>query len=157
LLPAFNDPTFFAHAALVAVDRATGRVVVRKVAAVHDSGRIVNPVGAEGQVEGAVVHGVGLALHERTEYANGQQLNPHLLDYKLQTAADAPEILIDFVERPGSDGPFGAKGLGEAPMVPTAAAVANAIADATGARVRELPMTAERVWNSMRTIRDWSE
>jgi CO/xanthine dehydrogenase Mo-binding subunit len=57
---------------------------------VHDSGRIVNPVGAEGQVEGAVVHGVGLALHERTEYANGQQLNPHLLDYKLQTAADAP-------------------------------------------------------------------
>jgi CO/xanthine dehydrogenase Mo-binding subunit len=144
--PAFAAPSFFSHAARVHVDAETGVVQVKKVAAVHNSGTILNPEGALGQVEGGVVHGIGIALTERTAFTrDGRQVNPHLTDYKLQTIADAPEIAVDFVQVPASDGPRGARGLGEPPVVPTAAAIANAIADATGIRVRTLPMTAERV------------
>ena len=118
------------------------------LAAAHDSGTIINPVGATGQIEGGITMGIGQALTEGTVYgADGRQLNPGLLEYKLQTAADAPEITIGFVQinTPGA-GPNGAKGLAEAPNVPTAAAVANAIANVIGRPVRQLPMTAERIW-----------
>jgi CO/xanthine dehydrogenase Mo-binding subunit len=128
-------------------------VQVKKVAAVHNSGTILNPEGALGQVEGGVVHGIGIALTERTAFTrDGRQVNPHLTDYKLQTIADAPEIAVDFVQVPASDGPRGARGLGEPPVVPTAAAIANAIADATGVRVRTLPMTAERVADAIARV-----
>jgi CO/xanthine dehydrogenase Mo-binding subunit len=150
VFPAFADPTFFCHAVRVQVDKETGVVQVKEVAAGHDFGRVLNPVGAEGQVEGGIVHGIGIALTEGTQYRDGRQLNPHLLDYKLQTAADAPAIAIDFVETVASGGPRGAKGVGEPPIVPTAGAIANAIADATGVRVRHLPMTAPRVWAALR-------
>jgi CO/xanthine dehydrogenase Mo-binding subunit len=144
--PAFAAPSFFVHAARVRVDRETGVVEVAKVAAVHNSGTILHRSGARGQVEGGVVHGIGIALSERTELAaDGRQVNPHLTDYKLQTIADVPEIVVSFVELPASEGPRGARALGEPPVIPTAGAVANAIADASGARVRTLPMTAERV------------
>ena len=95
--------------------------------------------------------GIGQALTEGTQLdETGRQLNPHLLDYKLVTAADAPSIEITWVETPASDGgPHGSKGVGEPPCVPTPAAVANAIANATGTCVRLLPMTAERVWEAM--------
>jgi CO/xanthine dehydrogenase Mo-binding subunit len=148
--PAFAAPTFFCHAARVAVDRETGVVQVADVAAAHDFGRVINPLGAEGQVEGGVVHSLGMALTEGTQYGDGRQLNPHLLDYKLQTAADVPPIKIAFVDAPASDGgPHGSKGVGEPPVVPTAGAVANAIAAATGVRVRRLPMTPGRVWAAL--------
>jgi len=90
-----------------------------------------------------------MALTEGTQYEDGRQLNPHLLDYKLQTAVDAPAIAIEFVETQAAGGPRGAKGVGEPPIVPTAGAIANAIARACGARVRQLPMTAPRVWSAL--------
>jgi CO/xanthine dehydrogenase Mo-binding subunit len=147
-LESFLEPQLFTHAARVKVDRETGVVRVLEVAAVHDSGTIVNRVGADGQVYGGVVMGIGQALSERTEFdAEGRQRNPHLLDYKLATAADAPTITVDWIENAAENGgPRGSKGVGEPLCVPTAGAIGNAIARAVGARVRELPMTPERVW-----------
>lgn len=147
-LSAWVAPQFFCHVARVRVDAETGVARVLSLAAAHDSGTIINPVGATGQIEGGITMGIGQALTEGTVYgADGRQLNPGLLEYKLQTAADAPEITIGFVQinTPGA-GPNGAKGLAEAPNVPTAAAVANAIANVIGRPVRQLPMTAERIW-----------
>jgi CO/xanthine dehydrogenase Mo-binding subunit len=147
----FLEPQLITHAAHVRVDRETGVARVLRVAAVHDSGRILNPVGANGQVYGGVVMGIGQALTEGTQLdEDGRQRNPHLLDYKLATASDVPPIEIAWVETPAVDGgPGGSKGMGEPPCVPTAGAIANAIARATGARVRQLPMTAERVWEAL--------
>jgi CO/xanthine dehydrogenase Mo-binding subunit len=147
----FLEPQLITHAVHVRVDRETGVTRVLRVAAVHDSGRILNPIGASGQVCGGVVMGIGQALTEAMQLDEaGRQRNPHLLDYKLPTAADAPRIDIAWVETPALDGgPNGSKGMGEPPCVPTPGAIANAVAHATGARVRELPMTAERVWEAL--------
>ena len=143
-------PQFSCHAVRVRVDRDTGVARVVHVAAAHDSGTIINPIGAQGQVQGAVVMGIGQALTEGTRYDDdGRQRSPALLEYKLQTAADAPPVDIHFVEIATPDaGPRGAKGLAEAPNVATAAAISNAIAKVVGAPVRQLPMTAERVWTA---------
>ncbi|HEX7297552.1 MAG TPA: xanthine dehydrogenase family protein molybdopterin-binding subunit [Solirubrobacteraceae bacterium] len=147
---AFAAPSFYCHVARVRVDRATGVVRVLEMTAAHDFGRVLNPTGAEGQVEGGVVHGVGIALLEGTAFEDGHQRNPHLLDYKLQTGADAPPINVIFVDTKTPTGfPHDAKAVGEPPVVPPAAAVANAIAAAAGARVRRLPMTPERVWSAI--------
>jgi CO/xanthine dehydrogenase Mo-binding subunit len=144
----FAAPQLITQAAHVKVDRETGVVRVLKVAAAHDSGVILNRMGADGQVTGGVVMGVGLAISEGTVFDDeGRQRNPHLLDYKLVTCSDAPEIEIDWVEIPTKNaGPRGSKGVGEPPQVPTAAAIANAVAKVVGRRVRKLPMTPERVW-----------
>ena len=146
----FLEPQLFTHAVHVRVDPETGVVRVLRVAAAHDSGTILNPVGADGQVLGGVVMGIGQALSERMQLdEDGRQLNPHLLDYKLVTSADAPRIDITWIQNPAvNGGPNGAKGIGEPPCVPTSAAVANAIANATGTRVYRLPMTPERIWEA---------
>jgi CO/xanthine dehydrogenase Mo-binding subunit len=146
----FHAPQLIAHAAHVKVDRETGVVRVLKVAAVHDCGRILNRAGADGQVYGGVVMGIGQALSEGTQLDDlGRQRNPYLLDYKLVTASDAPQIDIAWVETDTRNaGPKGSKGVGEPPCVPTAGAIANAIARVVGARVRQLPMTPERVWEA---------
>jgi CO/xanthine dehydrogenase Mo-binding subunit len=151
-MESFLAPTFITHAVRVRVDRDTGVCRVLEVAASHDCGVILNPVGAEGQVEGGVVMGIGMALSEGSIVGeDGRQRNPHLLDYKLQTAADAPPIQIAFVDAPSPNGgPKGSKGTGEPPCVPTAGAIANAIAKVIGTRVRQLPMTPERVWEAAR-------
>jgi CO/xanthine dehydrogenase Mo-binding subunit len=148
----FLAPQLITQAAHVKVDRGTGVVRVLKVAAAHDSGVILNRLGADGQVTGGVVMGVGLALSEGTMLDDeGRQRNPHLLDYKLVTCSDAPEIEVDWVEIPAKGaGPRGTKGVGEPPQVPTAAAIANAIAKVVGTHVRQLPMTPERVWAATR-------
>ena len=135
--PAFADPTFACQAVRVEVDGETGVVHVIEVAAAHDFGRVLNRQGAEGQVEGGIVHGIGIALSEGTLYRQGRQLNPHLLDYKLQTTADAPTIQIAFIETAAVGGPRGAKGVGEPPIIPAAGAVGNAIAVATGRTVAQ--------------------
>ena len=144
----FLAPQLITHAAHVKVDRDTGVVSVIRVAASHDCGTIINPIGANGQVTGGVVMGVGLALSEGTQIdEEGRQRNPHLLDYKLVTSADAPEIEIAWVEtNTPNAGPNGSKGVGEPPCVATAAAIANAITKVIGTQVRRLPMTPERVW-----------
>jgi CO/xanthine dehydrogenase Mo-binding subunit len=142
----FLAPQLITQAAHVKVDRETGVVRVLRVAAAHDCGRILNKQGADGQVYGGVVMGVGLALSEGTMLDDeGRQRNPHLLDYKLVTCSDAPQIDVEWIEY-DSVGPRGSKGVGEPPQVPTAGAIANAIANVIGAHVGELPMTPERVW-----------
>jgi CO/xanthine dehydrogenase Mo-binding subunit len=149
-LESFLAPQLITHAVHVKVDRETGVVRVLRVAAAHDSGKVLNPIGANGQVYGGVVMGIGQALTEGTQLDDdARQRNPHLLDYKLVTSADAPEIEISWIETPTTNaGPKGSKGIGEPPCVATAGAVANAIAKVIGTQVRELPMTAERVWGA---------
>jgi CO/xanthine dehydrogenase Mo-binding subunit len=155
-LESFLAPQLITHAVRVKVDRQTGVARVLRVAAVHDCGVIINPMGANGQVYGGVVMGIGQALSEVTQLdEEGRQLNPHLLDYKLVTASDAPRIDIDWIETETPNaGPKGSKGVGEPPCVPTAGAIANAVARAIGARVRLLPMTPERVWVASRNERE---
>jgi CO/xanthine dehydrogenase Mo-binding subunit len=147
-MESFLEPQVFTHAARVRVDRETGVVRVLHVAAVHDSGVIVNRVGATGQVYGGIVMGIGQALLEASQLdEDGRQRNPHLLDYKLVTASDTPRIDVAWIETPAENGgPNGSKGVGEPPTVPTPGAIANAIARVVGGRVRQLPMTPERVW-----------
>jgi CO/xanthine dehydrogenase Mo-binding subunit len=149
-MESFVGPTFMTHAVHVRVDRSTGVVRVLEVAAAHDSGTVINRAGADGQVEGGVVMGIGMALTEGTQIAeDGRQLNPYLLDYKLQTASDAPPIAVQWIEVPDPEaGPNGAKGVAEPPCVPTPGAIANAIAKVIGARVDRLPMTPARVWEA---------
>lgn len=151
-------PQLFTHAARVKVDRETGAVRVLDFVAAHDSGVIVNKMGADGQVYGGVMMGIGMALTEATWFdADGRQRNPGLLDYKLQTASDAPRIQIAWVEIDTPDaGPKGSKGVGEPPSVPTPGAIGNAIAKVLGRHVDQLPMTAERVWLVANTAEETS-
>jgi len=144
-------PQFSCHAVRIRLDRDTGVVRVLEVSAGHDSGVIVNHVGASGQVEGGVMMGIGQALTEGTVYGeDSKQRNAALLEYKLQTIADAPPINIHFAQiNTPNFGPHGSKGIAEAPNVATAAAISNAVAKLVGAPVRQLPMTAERVWRTM--------
>jgi len=150
-MAAFVAPQFSCHAVRIALDADTGVVRVLEVVAAHDSGTIINEVGAVGQVQGGVMMGIGQALTEGARYDDtGHQRNVGLLEYKLQTCADSPYIRTHFVQIPTPDaGPRGAKGLAEAPNVATAAAISNAIAKLVGAPVRRLPMTAERVWDAL--------
>jgi CO/xanthine dehydrogenase Mo-binding subunit len=121
----------------------TGQTRVLKVTAVHDVGKAINPAGVRGQIEGGVVQGVGYALMEDFVMTEGRILTPDLATYIIPTSLDVPRVETIVVEAASKDGPFGAKGLGEQPIIPTAAAVANAIADATGIRVRTLPVSPE--------------
>ena len=149
----FLAPQLITHAARVKVDRDTGVVRVLQFAAAHDSGVIVNKIGADGQVYGGVMMGIGQALTEATLVdEDGRQRNPGLLDYKLQTVSDAPQIDIRWIEiETPNAGPKGSKGVGEPPSVPTSGAVGNAIAKVIGRHVTQLPMTAERVWLAANT------
>ena len=148
---AWSAPQFSCHVVRVRLDRETGVVRVLDVSTAHDSGTIINPIGALGQVEGGVMMGIGQALTEGTIYDDqGRQRNASLLEYKLQTTADAPPITTQFIEINTPDaGPHGAKGLAEAPNVATAAAIANGVTKLVGQPIRQLPMTAERVWGSL--------
>ncbi len=140
---------FGAQMVEVEVDTETGEVRVLRVAAANDVGRAINPMAVEGQVEGGVQMGLGYALSEELIVREGRVLNPDFLDYRLQTAADMPPIEVIIVETDDPGGPFGAKGVGEMGGTPTAAAIANAIYDAVGVRLTELPMTPERVLRAM--------
>ena len=118
---------------------------------IQDVGRALNPALVEDQLLGGTVQGLGWALYEELSFDEiGQLRTTTLVDYALPTAGVLPPIETVLVEIPAPDGPFGAKGVGEAPVVATAAAVANAVAAATGTRLRELPMTPERVWRALR-------
>ena len=149
-----SSPTFAAHLAKVAVDPETGEVRVLDYVAAQDVGRAINPAEVEGQIHGGVVQGIGWALLEEMAYDEaGQLLTSTLMDYALPHSQDAPAITPLLVEVPSALGPFGAKGVGEPPVVPVAAAIANAIRDAVGARMRQIPMTPERVFASLREAR----
>jgi xanthine dehydrogenase molybdenum-binding subunit len=133
------------HGVEVEVDKETGQVKILKYVAAHDVGRAINPMLLEGQVYGGVAMGIGYALTERLILKNGKVVNPNFLDYKMLTAKDVPNIEPIVIETNDPFGPFGAKGIGEPGLVPTAPAIANAIYDAVGVRIKELPITPERV------------
>ncbi|MDR3573007.1 MAG: xanthine dehydrogenase family protein molybdopterin-binding subunit [Anaerolineaceae bacterium] len=147
VFPEKNRPEYLplfvtgAQAAQVIVDLDTGQAKVTRMAASHDVGRAINPPGAVGQIQGALMMGIGTALRE--EYLPG--VSSGFMDYLLPLITDVPEITVALVEVPSYYGPLGAKGLGEAAILPTAPAVINAVSRAIGARIRRLPATPERV------------
>jgi len=137
------------HVVEVEVDPDTGQTRVLNYTACHDIGRTINPMGAEGQIEGGVAQGLGGGLWEEMMVRDGVIQNPNLVDYRLPTILDTPPIQVSFVEEPDPSGPFGAKGIGEHPILGPAPAVANAIADATGVSVTEIPVSPERLYTLM--------
>jgi CO/xanthine dehydrogenase Mo-binding subunit len=142
---AFPAPSFCAHAVELAVDEATGEIDVTNYAAVHDVGKAINPTGCEGQIEGGVAMGLGLALMEEFREVDGKVLNPTFADYLLLTSEDMPPMQTILVEEPATQGPFGAKGVGEPPIAPPTGAVANALTEALDVDVQRLPLTPEEV------------
>lgn len=149
--------TFGVQVVEVAVDVETGEVRVERVAAAHDVGRIINPLGARSQVEGGIIQGIGHTLSEQRllDLETGRTLTTSLDAYRMPTIADVPEIVCEFVDEPDAHlTSLGSKGVGEPPIIPIAAAIANAIRDATGADVHELPITREEM---LRALRDAEE
>src|SRR5262245_3272965 len=137
-------------AAEIAVDQETGAISVLEYVSVADVGRRINPLLCEGQDEGAVMQGLGHSLYEEMLYEHGQLLNGNLVDYRVPRTGDVPHLQCRFVENADGAGPFGAKGVGEGSLVPVSPAVGNALARLTGVRLRELPLTPERVWRALR-------
>jgi CO/xanthine dehydrogenase Mo-binding subunit len=137
---------FGAQVALVEVDPELGTTRVLRVVAAHDVGRAVNPTQVEGQIHGGIAQGLGLALMEA--YVPGRTDNLH--DYLIPTMGDVPQIECILVEDPEPDGPYGAKGVGEPALVPTAPAILGAIEDAVGVRITTLPATPDRVLAALR-------
>ena len=146
-----SSPGFCAQIAEVEVDQETGRVQVHKLAVIQDVGKAINPLMVKGQMMGGAIQGLGWALLEEMRYdGTGQLLTATFTDYALPHVEDCPETFdLEIVEVPSPSGPFGARGVGEPPVVPTAAAVASAIKDAIGVRLDELPMTAPKVLSAL--------
>ncbi|MBX6341417.1 MAG: molybdopterin-dependent oxidoreductase, partial [Thermomicrobiaceae bacterium] len=139
-------PGFCGQLAHVRVDPGTGEVELLELVAIQDVGRALNPALVQGQVMGGAAQGVGWALYEGLAYdERARPLNPTLMDYGLPKTDQVPPLEVQLVELPSEAGPFGAKGVGEPPVIPTAAAVGNAVADAIGVWITELPITAQRV------------
>ena len=136
---------FTAQAVEVEVDMQTGQVEVLDIWAADDVGFVLNPLTADGQVHGAVIQGLGYAVTEGLQYAEGQAVNGSLADYSLPNAEFSPKVHSILIESNDPIGPYGAKGCSEAPINPTAAAVANAVYHATGVRVRDLPLTSDKI------------
>jgi len=144
---------FGAHAAEVEVNEETGAIRVLKLAAAHDVGRALNPDTVEGQIEGGMAQGIGYALLEDVQYKNGVMLTSSFLNYHIPTALDMPPIHPMIVETIDPSGPFGAKGVAEPALNPTPPAIANAIYDAVGVRIKSLPITPQKVLRAMRKKR----
>ena len=133
------------------VDMETGSIKLNKFVSVADVGKAINPRQCEGQDEGAAIQGLGHTLFESLVFENGQPLNPNLVDYRVPFMTDLPAVFdSELVENRDGPGPYGAKGMGESGIVSIAPAIANAIVDATGVRIRQLPLTPERVWRALR-------
>ncbi len=141
---------FATQAVEVEVDAKTGEVTVLKIAAAHDVGRAINPMAVEGQIHGGVSMGLGYALYEELVVEEGKVLNPNFADYALPTVLDMPPIEPIIIETDDPAGPFGAKGMAEPACIPTAPAIANAVYDAVGVRIRDLPITPEKVLRALR-------
>jgi CO/xanthine dehydrogenase Mo-binding subunit len=141
----------YTHLAHVRVDPETGEVAILDYLAIHDAGFAINPAEVEGQIHGGATQGLGWGLYEQMVYdKEGALVSGSLMDYALQSAPMVPSFQSVIVGIPGGQGPMGAKGVGEPPIVPPAAAIANAIFDAVGVRVTELPATPERVFHLIR-------
>lgn len=145
---AYNEApnySFFAHTAEVVVDEETGFVKVGSIIPAHDLGRAINPMAAEGQLEGSVQIGLGYGLSEQIVWDKGKVLNPSFLDYEVPTALDMPEIEPILIETNDPEGPFGAKECGEGAASPVAPAINNAVCNAIGIRIKEIPLTPDKI------------
>jgi xanthine dehydrogenase molybdenum-binding subunit len=143
-----------AQGAEVEVDTETGEVKILRMVAAHDVGKVLNPLGLKGQIYGALAQGVGYALYEKLQSQQGKILNPNFRDYKIPTVQEMNfPIDLEFIETDDSYGPFGAKGVAEPGLVPTAPAIANAIYDAVGVRIRDLPITPEKILAALKKSR----
>jgi CO/xanthine dehydrogenase Mo-binding subunit len=141
-------------AADVYVDHETGRISLKKYVSVADVGKAINPLQCEGQDEGAAIQGLGHTLFESLLYENGQPLNPNLVDYRVPFFTDLPDTFESaLIENQDGPGPYGAKGMGESGIVSVAPAIGNAVFRATGVRIRELPLTPERVWRALKNAK----
>ena len=138
----------------VEVDTETGEVKILRLTAAHEVGKVLNPEGLRGQIYGALAQGIGYTLYEELKTEKGKILNPNFKDYKIPTIQEMDfPIDLDFIEIPDEFGPFGAKGIAEPGLVPTAPAIANAIYDAVGVRIRDLPITPEKVLAELKKLR----
>lgn len=155
----FNDSrpnevvAFACQVAEVEVDEQTGQLSLKKITSVHDAGRVINPIGFEGQVQGGIVQGIGFALMEEMKIEDGRPITTTLGDYKVPTMPDIPELNTVIMEDEDGVGPYGAKSIGESPIVPVAAAIANAVEDAVGVRITDLPITAEKIFHALQAKR----
>jgi CO/xanthine dehydrogenase Mo-binding subunit len=134
----------------VEVDPKTGKVTIIRYVVAQEVGRAISPSGIEGQIQGGVLQGVGYALYEHLRMEDGEYLDRDLDSYRLPTAVEAPPIDIILLEHPDPNGPFGARGVGEPPILPVAAAIANAVSDAIGKPMNTLPITPFAVLQALR-------
>ena len=145
-----DDITYFgAQVAEVHVDSETGQVKVLRIVTAHDVGTIIHPLAHQGQIDGGVITGFGLGVTEEFVTDGGQVVNGNMGDYKLPTMADIPPLETVLIQTGGGTGPYQAKAIGELANNATAAAIANAVADAVGCRLFELPITADRVYKAL--------
>ncbi|MBI1996207.1 MAG: molybdopterin-dependent oxidoreductase [Deltaproteobacteria bacterium] len=145
---------YAAGAAEVEVDEETGKIKLLKYASAVDVGKAISPLGCRQQLAGAAITGIGQALFEEIAYDNGQLINPNLVDYVLPALGDMPAVIDPIaVETPDRNGPFGAKGIGESALIPVAPAIANAVFDAVGVRIKDLPIKAEKVFLALEAAR----
>jgi CO/xanthine dehydrogenase Mo-binding subunit len=141
--------SFAAQVAEVEVDPGTGQVIVRKLTTVHDSGTVLNHLSYTGQIDGGVVTGLGFALMEDSSLVDGKIAATNLGEFKMATVADLPKLTTVLMENPAGPIPYQGKAIAEIPNVPTAAAIANAIHDAVGVRLYDLPLTAEKIYAAL--------
>jgi CO/xanthine dehydrogenase Mo-binding subunit len=153
-LPAWNAPSYHAHAADVSVDTETGDVTINRYVVAQDVGYAINPTYIEGQIEGGVAQGIGQALSEEIVCRDGRVMNSNLTDYKMPTSLDMPPVESILIECPSAEGPLGAKGVGEPPCICPPAAISNALAAATGLWITSLPITAEKIALGLRGGRE---
>jgi CO/xanthine dehydrogenase Mo-binding subunit len=142
--------SFAAQIAEVSVDPETGAVRLLKFTTAHDVGQVINPTAHQGQINGGVMQGIGYGLMEELRVEDGRVTSLSFGDYKIPTIGDIPEMQTVLVESPTGVGPYNIKGIGETPLGPVAAAIANAVEDAAGVRIRDLPITAEKVYTALR-------
>jgi CO/xanthine dehydrogenase Mo-binding subunit len=141
--------SFTAQVAEVSVDPETGEVRLLRLTTAHDVGKVLNPVDHQGQIEGAVVQGIGYGLTEELGVHEGRVASVHFGDYKIPNVKDIPELKTIVLASESGPGPYNARGIGENPIGPVAPAIANAVEDAVGVRIRDLPITAEKVYRSL--------
>jgi CO/xanthine dehydrogenase Mo-binding subunit len=141
--------SFAAQVAEVEVDPGTGQTRVKKLTTVHDSGTVLNHLSYTGQIDGGVITGLGFALMEDNSLVDGKMMTVNLGEFKMATIADVPKLTTVLMESPNGPIPYQGKAIAEIPNVPTAAAIANAIEDAVGARIHDLPITSEKVHRAL--------
>jgi CO/xanthine dehydrogenase Mo-binding subunit len=144
-----HTTAFVAQVAEVSVDPETGEVKLLRFTTAHDAGAVVNPIGFQGQVNGGVMLGIGYALMEEVKVENGRVTTVSFGDYKMPTMRDIPSLTTVVLPSEYGEGPYKIRGIGEAPCTPVAPAIANAVEDAAGVRIRELPITAEKVYTAL--------